>query len=56
MPKMAATTPIRPVAPEMYMALAELEAVLEEEPPLPVFVPGERVPVPPGLDSPPEQV
>ncbi len=56
MPKMAATTPIRPVAPEMYTPLAELLALEEALLPLPELVPGERVPVPPGLDSPPEQV
>jgi len=56
MPKMAATTPIRPVAPEMYTPLAELLALEEALLPLPELVPGDSVPVPPGLDSPPEHV
>ena len=54
-PKIAATTPMNPDAPVMYTELAALEGVEDELEPEPELVPGARVPVPDGLDSPPEQ-
>ena len=52
---MAATTPKRPVAPEITTAFAGLEE-LADEPPEPELVPGLRVPVPPGWLRKPSQV
>jgi hypothetical protein len=51
MPKMAATTPMRPVAPEMYRTSAALDEVDELEPLL-VLEPDEPVPLLDGFEAP----